>query len=216
MYPFFFPDRFFDVTPVGRILNRLSQDTMQLDELMVRWVEGFISTSTAVLITLITNVIIFPPICLSFLPLGFIFHRILLIFLGPARDLKRFESVHRSPYLSLASETVNGVESIRAYRVERDLFNKFCKQVDKHYVVNLYSRLASVWVTLRLAYLAAAISACISVCVVVASLFLRLEPSLVGLAIAVSLSVSDFLENPMNVHLFNIEGIALANNRSGI
>ncbi|XP_071816985.1 ATP-binding cassette sub-family C member 9-like isoform X2 [Apostichopus japonicus] len=193
------PLRFFDVTPVGRILNRLSQDTMQLDELMVRWVEGFISTSTAVLITLITNVIIFPPICLSFLPLGFIFHRILLIFLGPARDLKRFESVHRSPYLSLASETVNGVESIRAYRVERDLFNKFCKQVDKHYVVNLYSRLASVWVTLRLAYLAAAISACISVCVVVASLFLRLEPSLVGLAIAVSLSLPNDLQRWMQV-----------------
>lgn len=37
------------------------------------------------------------------------------IYIGPSRDLKRCESVSKSPIISLFTETLNGVATIRAY-----------------------------------------------------------------------------------------------------
>lgn len=116
---------FFDTNPTGRILNRFSKDIGSIDEQLplsfVVSIEYLLFAFTAVVISAITNVwmlfVIVPTLVLFVL-----FSR---YYLKTSRELKRLESICRSPVFAHFSETMTGLDTIRTRGMEQDFINQF-------------------------------------------------------------------------------------------
>ncbi|TPX31400.1 hypothetical protein SmJEL517_g05244 [Synchytrium microbalum] len=112
------PQQFFDVTPLGRILNRFSKDQYTVDEVLPRVFQGFFRTLFQVLAVLAVNAMISPYFIVFATPLGLLYLYFQQFYIRTSRELKRLDSVSRSPIYAHFSETLGGVSSIRAYKQE--------------------------------------------------------------------------------------------------
>ncbi|KAJ3403600.1 hypothetical protein HDV05_007743 [Chytridiales sp. JEL 0842] len=109
------PLRFFEVTPMGRILNRFSKDLSSVDNEVMRIVSFFFFRFFQAFFIIIVIGFGSWPFLLAISPIVFIYKHIARLYLNASRELKRLESVSRSPLYSNFSETLNGVSTIRAY-----------------------------------------------------------------------------------------------------
>ncbi|GAA6043182.1 hypothetical protein JCM8097_008715 [Rhodosporidiobolus ruineniae] len=120
------PIRFFDSTPTGRILNRLSKDQETVDQDLSA-TSMYLSLEILMVCGIIGTISVGIP---AFLPAAVVIAAIYAflgkVYLASSRELKRFESVTRSPIFSLFGEALQGVSTIRAYgdasRFMQDLF----------------------------------------------------------------------------------------------
>jgi ABC-type multidrug transport system fused ATPase/permease subunit len=112
------PMSFFERTPTGRILNRFGKDTEAIDQhipstLMEALACLFIIGSTLLVITAATPFALF-----ALIPLGFVYLKIQHLFRVTSREVKRLESISRSPVYAHFSESLAGVSVIRAFNRE--------------------------------------------------------------------------------------------------
>ena len=119
------PVLFFDTNPTGRILNRFSEDVGCLDEELppkfLLWIQRFLILCFSVLIPTVANfwvILIAVPFLLSF---GYLTR----YYLKTSRELKRLESICRSPVFSHFSETMTGLDTIRTQKMENDFIDQF-------------------------------------------------------------------------------------------
>lgn len=124
--------RFFDSTPIGRIMNRFSKDIEGIDQELAPYAESLVISAlgciaTIVLITFITPIFlvfgIFVSICFAYVG---------ILYLTLSRELKRFESITRSPINQHFTETLTGVATIRAYGDERRFMVQNMLNIDKN------------------------------------------------------------------------------------
>ena len=121
------PVLFFDSNPVGRILNRFSKDVGSMDELLPL---QFLSTIQLVLL-LLSSVIVpsatNPWVLFVTVPVTAMILYFARFYLKSSRELKRLESICRSPIFSHISETLDGLDTIRTRGRQRDFMHKFYK-----------------------------------------------------------------------------------------
>jgi len=109
------PMSFYDTTPLGRILNRFSKDVNTIDSVLPMsmrfWIMMFFNSAAVIIVISYST-----PIFLSLvLPLGIVYYVIQRFYVATSRQLKRIESVTRSPIYTHFSETITGQSTIRAY-----------------------------------------------------------------------------------------------------
>ena len=119
------PVLFFDSNPAGRILNRFSKDVGCMDELLpLRFlfsIQLVLLLFTSVMVPCVAN----PWLLFAIVPLtGLVFY-ISKYYLKTSRELKRLESISRSPVFSHISETLNGLDTIRTRRRQNDFVDQF-------------------------------------------------------------------------------------------
>ncbi|KAI9345604.1 P-loop containing nucleoside triphosphate hydrolase protein [Obelidium mucronatum] len=110
------PLRFFEVTPIGRILNRFSKDISVVDQGVMTTVRFFLNRvfiGVSVIIVISSGSKYF---LLAVVPIAMVSLHVGKMYLNASRALKRLESVSRSPIYNQFSETLNGVATIRAFR----------------------------------------------------------------------------------------------------
>lgn len=114
------PMSFFDTTPIGRILNRFSDDLSSVDQ-EVLWNLMMLAAFALECLSRLAIVVFNLPfmiIVIGFLVVLYNYFR--SRFMPAMRELKRLRSVNRSPIFSHLQESINGVETLRAYdEVER-------------------------------------------------------------------------------------------------
>jgi ATP-binding cassette, subfamily C (CFTR/MRP), member 1 len=113
------PMSFFDTTPLGRILNRFSKDVDTIDTVLpmsMRFLLMMFFNTVGVIVTIAYSTPIFLAVVL---PLGIVYYFIQKFYVATSRQLKRIESVTRSPIYTHFSETITGQSTIRAYGVEQ-------------------------------------------------------------------------------------------------
>ena len=124
------PLRFFVANPTGRILNRFAKDQNQVDEMLpitmfVVWDVGLLVVSSVILVCITFWYMIF------LLPtLFYLFARLRSRFLRTSREIKRLEAVTRSPIYSDFSATLDGLITLRAYRLQNTASRRFQHHVD--------------------------------------------------------------------------------------
>ncbi|CAK7894389.1 ATP-dependent bile acid permease [[Candida] anglica] len=141
--------RFFDKTPQGRIMNRFSKDIEAVDQELTPFAEGVFAcvvqcVSTLVLITAIT-----PGFLIFALIVSFLYYLVGLFYVSVSRELKRFESITKSPIHQHFSESLNGVATIRAYGVESRFMKQNLQAIDNNNRPFFYLWVANRWLSFR-------------------------------------------------------------------
>ncbi|KAL4399957.1 Transporter of the ATP-binding cassette (ABC) [Malassezia pachydermatis] len=123
--------RFFDITPIGRIMNRLSKDIETVDQEMTTSLRMMIEG--AVTLVAILGIICWATPTFLYLA-GFIllaYFAVGALYLASSRDMKRIESVERSPLFTLLGETLIGTVTIRAYSDSERVLRKCMDVIDR-------------------------------------------------------------------------------------
>lgn len=110
---------FFDVTPLGQMMNRFSKDLEGVDQEVAPTAIGVMACALGVGVTVALIAAITPGFLIAgvFITAAYVF--LGMFYLTSSRDLKRLESVQRSPLFQQFGETLSGVTTIRAYGDER-------------------------------------------------------------------------------------------------
>ena len=123
------PVLFFDVHPVGRILNRFSKDVGCMDEVLpptfLMAIQSVLLVFATVLVPTVTN----PWLLFVVVPMTVLVVYISRYYLKTSRELKRLESICRSPVFSHISETLNGLDTIRTRGRQSDFVDQFYRYV---------------------------------------------------------------------------------------
>ncbi|KAK5459740.1 ATP-binding cassette glutathione S-conjugate transporter ycf1 [Exophiala xenobiotica] len=188
------PMSFFDTTPVGRVLNRFSSDIYRVDEVIARTFNMlFVNTSRA-LFTIGVIAASTPIFLVLVVPLGAVYIIYQRYYLRTSRELKRLDSVSRSPIYAHFQESLGGVSTIRAYRQQKRFTIENEWRMDANLRAYFPSISANRWLAVRLEFLgsviilAAAIFAIISV-----TTGGGLSAGMVGLAMSYALQITQSL-----------------------
>ncbi|XP_008297174.1 multidrug resistance-associated protein 4-like [Stegastes partitus] len=144
------PVHFFDVNPVGRILNRFSKDISQMDSMLpITFVDFYqLILQNAGVVAVAAAVI--PLVLIPVVVLLIIFLYLRRFYLSTSRDIKRLESTTRSPVFSHLSSSLQGLWTIRAFRAEERLKKTFDAHQDLHSEAWFLFLMTSRWFALRL------------------------------------------------------------------
>ena len=88
----------------------------RIDEALVRAFNMLFVNSARSLATLVVISMSTPPFIALIVPLGFLYMYIQRYYLRISRELKRLDSVSRSPIYEHFQESLGGISTIRAYR----------------------------------------------------------------------------------------------------
>uniref|UniRef100_A0A4W3HY97 Multidrug resistance-associated protein 1 n=1 Tax=Callorhinchus milii TaxID=7868 RepID=A0A4W3HY97_CALMI len=182
------PMNFFERTPSGNLVNRFAKDIDTIDSMIPTVIKMFLGSLFNVLIACIVILIATPIVAVTFLPLGFVYFFVQKFYVATSRQLKRLESVSRSPIYSHFNETLLGVSVIRAFGEQDRFLQENDLRVDENQKAYYPSIVANRWLAVRLEF----VGNCI---VLFAALFavayrLKLSAGLVGLSISYALQVT--------------------------
>ncbi|XP_043579583.1 multidrug resistance-associated protein 1 isoform X3 [Bombus pyrosoma] len=144
------PMSFFDKTPTGRILNRLSKDTDVIDNTLPSILRSWIACLFGVIATLVVISFSTPEFIAVIIPISVIYYFVQRLYVASSRQLKRLESVSRSPIYSHFSETVSGAQMIRAFGVQDRFIQESESKVDFNQMCYYPSIIANRWLAVRL------------------------------------------------------------------
>ncbi|XP_029516330.2 ATP-binding cassette sub-family C member 4-like isoform X1 [Oncorhynchus nerka] len=144
------PVRFFDINPIGRVLNRFSKDIGQLDAALPWTFVDFIQIFLQIIGVVAVAASVIPWILIPLVPLVIVFLFLRRYFLQTSRDVKRLESTTRSPVFSHLSSSLQGLWTIRAFRAEERFQNTFDTYQDLHSESWFLFLVTSRWFAVRL------------------------------------------------------------------
>ncbi|KAK8584710.1 hypothetical protein V6N13_138661 [Hibiscus sabdariffa] len=216
------PVQFFDQTPGGRILNRFSSDLYTIDDSLPFILNILLANFVGLLgiAVVLSYVQVF--FLLLLLPFWYIYSKLqvdmkslvpelsISIMIdtrlmgkndfetrSTSRELRRLDSVSRSPIYASFTETLDGSSTIRAFNSEDYFLAGFTELVEQYQRTSYSELIASLWLSLRLQLLAASIISFIAVMAVIGShgsLPISFgSPGLVGLALSYAAPIVSLL-----------------------
>lgn len=99
---------FFDTTPSGRVINRMSKDIDMIDNVIPMSLRSFLTTFFNIFQVLAVIVLATPFFLLVVIPLAAVYWLVQRFYIPTSRQLKRLESTSRSPVFSHFSESLQG------------------------------------------------------------------------------------------------------------
>ncbi|KAL7749460.1 Transporter of the ATP-binding cassette (ABC) [Sorochytrium milnesiophthora] len=148
------PVAFFDKTPVGRLTNRFSNDVGSLDERVMSML-GFFMRSTIASATGIGVVMVIAPwFAIMLVPIVVSFYLVAVFYISSSRELKRMESVTRSPIFSIFGEAASGTSVIRAFDASAQFTAALSDKVDAFHRPHHLLWATNRWLGIRTAFLA--------------------------------------------------------------
>ncbi|TIA89316.1 hypothetical protein E3P99_02108 [Wallemia hederae] len=110
------PLRFYDTVTKGRLLNRFGKDLEGIDSSLADNIGRSIVNALGVIASFASVVLIggFPAF-IALAILSTLYYQVGIMYNTASRELRRYESVFKSPVYSLYAETISGVATIRAF-----------------------------------------------------------------------------------------------------
>ena len=185
------PMYFFDTTPLGRILNRFTKDIDILDSTIPMNVRQLFNQGLTVAGTVIAVVYALPIFIVIVIPIGILYYFIQKFYVATARQVKRMESITRSPIFNHFSETITGSPTIRAFNRVESFTMENEKRIDDNQITYYPTIVANRWLGIRLETIG-------NVFIMFASILAitsrgTIDPGLVGLSLSYSLNVTNAL-----------------------
>ncbi|KAJ3063803.1 hypothetical protein HDU99_004693, partial [Rhizoclosmatium hyalinum] len=149
------PIWWFESQQIGRIMNRFTKDMAAIDQRLLPQVFQLIAGVGTLFSIVIILAINSPWLLIGVVPLAGMYMFVLRYYRSAMRQLKRLESVQRSPLYSHVSESLEGVSTILAYK-KQAFFSKTTNTLLDFSNSPLFYKIgAELWVILRLELLSA-------------------------------------------------------------
>ena len=140
---------FHDIVPIGQILTRLTQDIGPVQGI-IRTVNFFLK----IVFTLVASICL----CYIYNKTTLITSPLLILiciiitkyYISAGRNLTRLHRTSYAPILTILSETIRGVDTIRAGHVENNTKDKIFRKLDDHFGVHVYTEGCKRWFHLRM------------------------------------------------------------------
>ncbi|KAL0363619.1 UNVERIFIED_CONTAM: ABC transporter C family member 2 [Sesamum calycinum] len=144
------PMVFFHTNPIGRVINRFAKDLGDIDRNVANLVNMFLSQlwqllSTFVLIGIVSTISLW-----AIMPLLILFYAAYLYYQSTSREVKRLDSITRSPVYAQFGEALNGLSTIRAYKAYDRMASINGKSMDNNVRFTLVNISSNRWLTIRL------------------------------------------------------------------
>ncbi|EYC10165.1 hypothetical protein Y032_0057g2801 [Ancylostoma ceylanicum] len=183
----------FDVTPLGRILNRLGKDMEIVD---LRLSSNFRFLAVAFMNVLQTCIIISistPLFILVIIPIFVIYLLILRYFIPCSRQLQRLASLTRSPIYSHFGESVQGSTTIRAFGWTEMFKRQNKEKLETHVRCSYFSLISNRWLSVRLELLGSTVILATSLLAVMSRDWGTITAGAIGLSVSYSLNITFML-----------------------
>ncbi|CAI9269853.1 unnamed protein product [Lactuca saligna] len=144
------PTAFFQTNPLGRVINRFANDIGDIDRNVANLANTFLNQvwqllSTFVLIGIVSTISLW-----AIMPLLLLFYTAYLYYQSTSREVKRLDSITRSPVYAQFGEALNGLSSIRAYKAYDRMARINGKSMDNNIRFTLINFSSNRWLTIRL------------------------------------------------------------------
>ncbi|XP_073268598.1 ABC transporter C family member 12 isoform X5 [Populus alba] len=144
------PMLFFHTNPTGRIINRFAKDVGEIDRNVANSANNFLNLawqllSTFVLIGTVSTISLW-----AIMPLLILFYLAYLYYQNTSREVKRLDSITRSPVYAQFGEALNGLSSIRAYKAYDRMSIINGKYMDNNIRFSLVTISSDGWLAIRL------------------------------------------------------------------
>ncbi|XP_066291928.1 ATP-binding cassette sub-family C member 9-like [Branchiostoma lanceolatum] len=187
------PMRFFDTTPTGRVLNRMSEDTAIIDLRLPLIMEHLIRVVLLICSALLVNAVVTPYFLIGAVPIVVFYYVVQKYYRATAREIKRLDNINKSPVFAQFSETLGGLTTVRAYRMEKTFSTSLMDKLDRSNTPIYYTNATSSWIGARLGYMGAVIVFLAGLSAMLAAMFGSVSPAMVGLSITYALNIQMYL-----------------------
>jgi ABC-type multidrug transport system fused ATPase/permease subunit len=184
------PMHFFEINPVGRIVNRMNADIRIVD----RQVPDVMLYTTFNIRNLLVIIII---VCSSSFYLLAMFAGLLLIsfwifsYFSPSNvEMKRLVALRRSPMESYISETMTGMSTIKAYGLEELVIAKVELLIDQSQAPTYLLESLNMWMEYRLGLLSTTATAAVGIMAALSENTSPLYVATIGLALTYASDIS--------------------------
>ncbi|CAG8595915.1 10607_t:CDS:10, partial [Cetraspora pellucida] len=183
------PLRFFDTTPVGRILNRFSKDFETIDSSIAQNLSWFLVNALMMSSSLVVVTVITREFLVAAIVFGIIYAIIGALYSKTSRELKRMDSVSRSPLYSHFTETLIGITTIRSFGASKRFMQDMLLKIDNNVRPFFYVWLVNRWLSIRFNMTSASVS-------FLAGIFIlwnldRLDAGLAGLSLSFAMHFTE-------------------------
>ena len=185
------PMSFFDTNPKGRIVNRFAKDIDMVDSSIPLTFAALMRLGLGVVGTIVVICTTEPYFIAIIIPISFLYYMVQRFYVSSSRQLRRIESSSRSPIYSWFGESVSGVTTVKAYKMEEQFSHEMQRKVDTNGESMVPNYMANRWLSIRLEMLG-------NLIVLFAALLAvlgrdTLEPGLVGLSLSYAMQITGSL-----------------------
>ncbi|KAI1353946.1 multidrug resistance-associated protein [Xylaria sp. FL0043] len=181
--------KFFDVTPLGQLMNRFSKDLEAVDQEVAGVAIGVMTCAMGIVITVVLIAAITPGFLVAAVFITALFMLVAMFYLRASRDLKRLESVNRSPLFQQFGETLSGVTTIRAYGDERRFIRDNLGRINKQARPFIFLWGANRWLSFRTDVLGDLVAFFAGVFVIIS--LGKIDPGSAGLSLSYAIGFSE-------------------------
>uniref|UniRef100_A0A3Q2VXI3 Multidrug resistance-associated protein 1 n=1 Tax=Haplochromis burtoni TaxID=8153 RepID=A0A3Q2VXI3_HAPBU len=185
------PMSFFERTPSGNLVNRFAKEMDTIDTLIPSIIKMFLGSMFNVLGSCVIILIATPLVSIIIPFLGLLYFFVQRFYVASSRQLKRLESVSRSPIYTHFNETLLGTSVIRAFSEQERFIHESDQRVDHNQKAYYPSIVANRWLAIRLEFVGNCIVSFAALFAVVARQ--SLSPGIMGLSISYALQLTTSL-----------------------
>ena len=199
------PTAFFDVTPVGRILNRFSGDLSIADQgvsALLALCIGLVMDVAVMTITIayITN----GTFIILLIPMTYFCLKIQTIYRSTNVETKRLEAIAKSPVFIEIQQSLSGINSMRAFNEIDSFKRKLNVTVDSYASIAFLAFKNLCWMNVRLDSLCALVSFFVVIIAVFTTNFI--EDKYIGLAMTFGMNIGGIMIVLITI-FSNLEGM---------
>ncbi|KAJ3394478.1 hypothetical protein HDU92_006863 [Lobulomyces angularis] len=185
------PVSFFDSTPLGRIMNRFSRDQDSVDNSLSDVLRMFCNTTLRAISYFFLIIYATPYFIIALIPLLCIYYVMQKVYRATSRELKRLDSIMRSPFYSHFGESLQGIATIRAYKEQSRFIAVLDERLNNTNSPYYLLVTSSQWLSVRLQLIGAFLVFFASLCGVLSRY--TISAAVFGLAISYALQVTQTL-----------------------
>ena len=186
---------FFDTTPLGRILNRFAKDIDQIDNDLPMDFLGMMGVVFAMISSWSVMIASQPFVLVAVVPVGIVYSRVMKYFNAANREVKRVDTINKSPVFALLSEALEGAKQVSVYHQERSFVKDAMRRIDAAFSSSYLQAVANRWLGVRLEFMGNILITSMVISGVTCKLtaFGHLDVGLVSLGVTLALSITQLM-----------------------
>ncbi|KNA16334.1 hypothetical protein SOVF_090020 [Spinacia oleracea] len=186
------PMSFFDATPLGRILSRVSSDISIIDLDVAMMISMTLASTLTAFFSFGILAIVTWQVLLVIVPMVYLTILIQQYYFASAKELMRINGTTKSTLASNLAEAISGATTIRAFGKEDQYFSKAVELIDKNASPFFHSFSSNEWLIQRLEMLCAVILSSSALALTLLP-FSEANSGFIGMALSYGLSLNIYL-----------------------